>query len=180
MPVLKFFPYESFCIVSKLEPDVLQMKLQNEITFYDKGFTRNSDKFFDPDTHFLGFAGKHKFNIKPYLNYSNWLLPEITGTIDDDNGGSLVSVKMNLSAWASTLIVVGMCILSVACAAVVFTALRIIKYKGIHSFTSTFNYLTLIPFVVLLLGYVLTTGAFKQESARARVILLDMFEGHLQ
>jgi ABC-type glycerol-3-phosphate transport system permease component len=181
MPILKFFPYESFCIVSKLEPDVLQVRLQNEITFNDKGFYRNADKFFDPDTHFLGFAGKYKFNIKPYVNYSNWLLPKITGTINGDGtGGSLVMVKMKLPAMVTLFISVCMVVVILACASVIALSIRIITFKGVGHFISTFNYIMLIPFVVLVLGHFLTTGAFKQESRKARAILLEMFEGQLQ
>ena len=167
---MKFLPYEDFYITTRLKPDEVQQRLEDEISPVNGGLFKFGSFSSPSGTYFEGFAVNGMFEIKHGINYRNSFLPQIKGTTEAYLDGSRVHIKMKML----TFVTLFMCFwLSFAALAGVVVLITAINKKQ-------FSAVALMPFVMFLFGYALTMGGFKYESRSAKNKLLEILDGEIE
>ena len=100
------------------------------------------------------------------------ILPVITGHISTFSGETHINVKMKPTTLVVIFITVWLDIVGLACLGIIFVG--IIQFK--QDLPNRFSPMSLIPFGMLLFGYLLTTLTFKAESKKARKLPDRLFE----
>jgi hypothetical protein len=167
---MKFFPFENFYIITKLQVAEVQHRLENEVE-PDTGFSFK-DLFSSASSslYFSGYVLNGTFKFKRVINYRNSFLPEIKGSTETYLDGSRVHVKMRLN----TAVLLFMCVWlgGVTLAGIGIMVSSIIDRK--------FEWAMLLPLGMFAFGYTLATGGFKYESQKAKSKLLEILEGKME
>ena len=167
---MKFFPYESFYILSPLKPDEVVELLNKEALSPDIGISYRigGQNPLGPNTPFKGDITDYKFEFEPTIIYQNSFLPQITGSIDARDGGSRVHVKMKISIFV--MVPAGLIITALAVLSILFMP-RLFSDK--HTSTDV------IPLLLFLVLYSAALGAFKSESVTSKTYLVALLEGEV-
>lgn len=119
---------------------------------------------------FYGEIGETHFTIKRSISYKNSFIPIIKGTLKNSEfsiQGTQIEIKLRMSIFVMMFGLVWFGVM-------IFMLLSII----IHLVSDkNSNSETVIPIAMMLFGYFLFTGSFSYEAAKARKLLLVIFEG---
>jgi len=116
-----------------------------------------------------GQVDRDGFKIQRVIQYRNSFLPQITGTFKRGRTGNEVHVKLKLNLFVLIFICLWMGGVTVACLSTLF----------ISNIAGGLGYFSLIPFGMLLFGYLLTTLAFSYEAKKSEKDLLEIFDGRI-
>jgi hypothetical protein len=161
---MAFLPFENIEYRSRLSLEEIMTRLSDS-TEPEKTFRMNS---FGNKPH-KPYEGKFdftSFNIRRIINYRNSFLPRIIGTINKDVNGLTINVKMKLHN-AVIIFMFVWCSLA--------GLFSIMSLSTIDN-SPSFNIINLAPIGMLILGYLLTTFAFKYESKKSISDLEKIFE----
>lgn len=164
---MKFLPVENIIFKTKLSGEEVIRRISDN-TAKNQNFTFS---FFGskPAKYFEGQINEQAFKIKRIINYRNSFLPVISGKINGEPDITTIKVKMRLHA----LVIGFMCIWFGGVIAGCFAVLAHTLGEGEMSPG------LLIPFAMLLFGYILTIAAFKFESSKAKKHLQTIFEAEI-
>lgn len=155
----KIIPIEKLKYHSKLTKEELFIQLQTEVEI-EKPF-----KFGDINASYsksyIGKIYKDSFVIKRAINYRNSFLPIIKGTIKEDNNGTYIYVKMELHELIKVFMIIWCGGILLSCFATIYSLInenRADSENGIFMF---------LPFLMLLVGILMTIIGFKTESKKS-------------
>ncbi|OCR02239.1 hypothetical protein BCD67_10840 [Oscillatoriales cyanobacterium USR001] len=154
------FPYEKFTINSFLNPHLVRQKLLDVVEppkAIRWGF-RQSEKPYE------GEIGEHSFMITRIINYRNSFLPVIKGKISPEGMGSKIEIEMKLHTFVFVFILFWLGMVGNIC---IFSLISIIYEKNFSSGT-------IIPFLMFIFVFLLTSIAFKTEANIAKKFLIDL------
>jgi hypothetical protein len=168
---MKFFPYENFYILSNLKPVEVQLKLEQNISPTDQRVFELGNLFFGPKESFKGYSVNGVFQIEDNsIVGQKTYLPSIKGSTEAYQNGSRIHIRMV----PRTFTILFMCIwegLTLFICIVITTKLIL---------QSKFDNGALIPYLMLILGYVMPTFRFKTECYLSTNILLRLFKGKIE
>ena len=160
---MELFVYQKSSIVSSLSPDVIQARLEGEISRPVYGFKRLFSR--SPGTAFTGKIQNNIFAVMPTISGRNSFLPQIKGSITPYLTGSLVHVKFKIHP--ITVIV------TIAFTGLFGSAWIADLNKTKYSYSAT----NVVPFVIFLFMLLLAVIELKRQSAKALNILTEIAEG---
>ena len=166
----KYLPVENYVITSKLSIDEIKRRLTDNIepkSLSISVFNRSSNK------PYQGQILEDTFTISRIINYRNSFLPVITGHISIFLGKTQIQVKMRPATFVLIFISFWLAIVGLTCLAIILIGL--IQFEKVWQNESSPMFL--IPFAMLLFGYLLPTLAFKAESRKSKQFLEGIFEG---
>ena len=158
-----FFPYESYKLITKLTPDAIRLRLQENIEpqkLFRLNFISNSStKFFE------GAVNYNKFRIQRIIGGRNSFLPIIEGkilniAIDTE---ILITMRMAIYTYTIWLIVTGV---------LLFAFVLLIKSM---SSKNQFNSGIIILSAMIIFNYLFAVLSFKWESSKAKKFLDNLF-----
>jgi hypothetical protein len=158
---MKFFPYEKYKLISPLKQEDALKKLAAAVTIGPTSLFASSRQ----DKYYQGKISGYSFEITRIIGYRNSFRPVIIGEISSYLGSEInIVMRMNMAVIIFCCVWMG----GVLIAAIATLAAQINSGK--------FLLPGLIPFAMLLLGYILFTGGFKYESIKAKKFLKELFE----
>lgn len=166
-PIHKYIPFEKITIESGLKASEVEERLL-AITETDPEKrkrnwltgTMKSDKAFE------GSIYEGRIVLTPIINYKNSFLPDISGTIKPLTFGSEIDLTLKL---ATPIIIFG---------AIWFGAVGLVSLVFIVNLLSgKFDFVSLVPFTMLLFGYFVFTLGFKKESSKSRKKIMEVVKG---
>lgn len=147
-------PFENIIYTTYLSENEVYNKI-NEIVNIQKNYT--------------GKWANGRFKIKRNINYRNSFLPQIQGELGNEWDKTRIKVKMKLHPFVLTFIIFWLSGVLMAC---IVTTYMMTTTKGFDAFF-------LIPYIMFVIGCVLTIGAFKVESSKSRKDLQQLFEAEI-
>lgn len=157
---MKFWPYDSFEIKTTMSEDEIVTLLNSEIK------PRKTRSFFTNDTGFKCDVSLNGFKIIRIIHYQNGFQPIITGTFSKEKSGTTIKVNMELHPMVRIFMYIWL------------------GFTGIGALTTTATLLSghtslspmsLIPFVMLIFGCVLTSASFWFEAKKQKPLLFEIF-----
>jgi hypothetical protein len=161
---MRFFPYENYYIISKLNPEEAQAKLGKAVMAPDNRFFKfRMLSLTSANAPFVGYTANGVFEFKPnvHRNSSN-----ITGSIEPWKGGSRVHVKITMAVLTAIFMVTCLGMGTVVCFAFIP---KLLSHPP--------NYTYLWPIGIFLALNCIITGKFKWECWYTRFDLLDALDG---
>jgi len=162
---MKYLPFESITYRTELPLEEVITRLRKNI--------KEKKKFFDRSYHFDNFsqpyAGTLKendFKISREINYRNSFLPVISGRVEQERKGTIISIKMRPHLAVLIFMVFWFSGVSIGALAFTLPVLTGGDFEGA----------SLIPVGMLVFGYLLTTLGFKYESKKSRKFFEELFE----
>ena len=165
MPLL---PYQNIVYNTRLTREELLIRLKESVE-PKRGLSFNAIKKQKNRKAYEGQLDQDGFKIQRVIQYRNSFLPQITGNFQRGRTGNEVHVKLRLNLFVLIFISLWMGGVTVACLSTVF----------ISNTAGGLGYFALIPFGMLLFGYLLTTLAFSYEAKKSKKDLLKIFEGRI-
>jgi len=110
------------------------------------------------------------FKATRIINYRNSLVPTIKGKIESDYAGTKINIKMSLHLVVYIFLSFWFGIVMLAAAASVYSFMN----------SESFEPMILIPFGMLIFGYLLTILAFNFEKNKAKEMLENLFEAEIE
>jgi len=165
---MKYLPFEEIIYTTNLRPKEVLSRLQENLqpfrTFDLKKVTavrRNDLKQYE------GKVNRDTFEIKRAINYRNSFLPISKGRVEQHGDGSKITVKMRMHTVVLIFMIFWMTVVSIA-----FLGMLIVKGFS--------DLIILIPFGMLIFGYLLSTMAFKFESNQTKIHLEKLFRARIE
>ena len=165
---MKLLPYDKLCIVTSLSPAKVQERLQLEVSpkpewgfkalFADTG-----------NTYFTGTVENDRFEIIRIIQGRNSFLPVIKGHTETWLNGSRIYVKMRLHLFVAAFMCFWLGGVGVAGVSMLIGGMM----------NGQFSPAMLIPFGMFAFGYAMTIGFYSSERNKAKEILLQIVEGHI-
>ncbi|NML39482.1 hypothetical protein HHL17_19935 [Chitinophaga sp. G-6-1-13] len=169
---MKLLPIERYRLLTKLSPEEIKKLLEANVAPKSRGLQIkigwNKPASGKP---YEGVVKSNSFEISRIIDYRNSFLPVITGDVSHEIVHTVVKIKMTLSivvAVFMTLWMGGVVVGLVGCVIAII--------NGILS-GSKFEPMLLIPFGMLIFGYLLVTLAFQNEASKSRKFLQDLLKG---
>jgi hypothetical protein len=163
---MKFFPYDSFIIKTRLSPEDIQQILHDNVE--PNGWFQLRWNVQKP---YGGKIDERKFSISRIIRYRNSFLPIIKGEIIPNSGGSIVRIKMRPYGFTIAF----MCFW-----------LGGVSYMFLDITGDWFLYITqfqpseyvslmgiFIPVAFFIFGYTLLLGGYKFEATKSRNFLYE-------
>lgn len=164
---MKFLPVENITYKTRLREEEIVKRLSGIIE--PEKVVRMNIFSSSPTKSYQGQINGLTFDITRIIRYRNSFLPMIHGTIERDFDGLKIKVKMRLH----TFVIVFLCVwcggVGIVCIASLSQA-----FDG-----SAFDPNMLIPFGMLLFGYLMAIGGFKFESYKSKKDLQTLFEAEI-
>ncbi|MGN7823843.1 hypothetical protein ACTJJB_27215 [Chitinophaga sp. 22536] len=169
---MKLLPIERYTLLTKLSPEEIKKLLEANVEPSRKGL-RATINWSKPATGkpYEGVVKNNRFEIIRIIDYRNSFLPVITGDISNEIVHTAVKIRMTLSivvAVFMTFWMGGVAIGLTGCLVEIVNSIR----TG-----SKFEPLLLIPFGMLIFGYLLVTLGFRSEASKSRKFLQDLLQG---
>ena len=152
---MTFLPYEDLVYKSNLPESELRLRISQNIEkkkTYRIGYLTKHTKPYE------GYLHGNNFEINRIINYRNSFLPQVKGKIIESNEGTLIYVKMRMHILVYIFLVIW-------CTGVGYAFISILTVSII---AHKFEPVVFIPLGMLILGFILPTGAFKFESNRTK------------
>ncbi|MFN8283873.1 MAG: hypothetical protein U0U67_11705 [Chitinophagales bacterium] len=170
---MKYFPYENYSVKTNLSVDqivgrlhaVIETEEQPQFPFYKRKTAKP----------YYGVIDGNTFKITRIINYRNSFLPQITGTIEENYKDNSVHIKMKLHTFVIIFMLFWLGFVFTICTGIIYAMINHLDHD-----TEKFNFFnffpTLIPFGMLIFGYLLMTLPFKYESKKAKEFLNTVLE----
>jgi hypothetical protein len=165
---MKWLPYENFYLITDLKPDAAEAALAPDV-IPDAGFGLKTILSRRTEGYFTGVVANGSFKIRWQIYYRNSFLPRITGDITPYLNGSRIHIKMK--PHIAVMIFMSIWMGGVGLAGIAF----VLGHPG-----EGLNAGKLAPFGMFLFGYLLSIGAFKFESIKAKSKLAEIFRGSIE
>lgn len=165
---MKYLPFEKICYSTKVDSVEILKRIEEIIepkkTFSLTGvFGRGNLKDYE------GFVKKNEFKINRIIGYRNSFLPQIKGLVEKDFTGTKVHLKMHLHPFVMLFMCVWFGGVGLGFLAFLPSLLNL----------EDFEPLALLPFGMLIFGYLLVTLSFKFESKKTRKYFLELFDAKI-
>ena len=161
MNLKKYLPLEDHILTTKLSVAEVSKRLVENIDSTKTGiFFSFNNRTGKP---FRGTVKEGSFKLTRIINYRNSFLPVITGGIYKQFGETQIKIKMRLHGLVAAFITVWLGIAIIICLAIIFTAISNKSKLLQNGFSATL----LIPFAMLIFGWLIIYLAFKFESKKA-------------
>lgn len=165
----KFLPFENYVLTSRLSPEVIRQRLDENVGVKRSGWSKRIDQ--DSGKPYEGEMYGNSFTINRVINYKNSFLPEIKGDIIAMPGKTQLVVKMRPVSFVLIFMSIWLGFVGLACVGTVIAAISAMAKKE-----TPFSATILIPFAMFIFGYLLITLSFKAESSRAKNFLKDIVD----
>lgn len=166
---MNWWPYEKFSVVSTLNLDEIKSRMIEQVT------PTSSVIFFEQLTNiypatFKGYVNADGFKIEPVIVGRNSFIPLIKGKFEATVSGSRVYITMAMHNEISYIMI------GVA---------TFLVFAGVMSWLSTlqsgkFDFVSLSPFWMLILVYLMVIYGFNLESNSCRTFLIELLEGEYE
>ena len=104
------------------------------------------------------------------MGYRNSFRPEIKGNIKEGFPGTIIDVQMSLSPFVMVFMFIWLGGVGMTCVAILIDSLS----------SGNFEPMVIVPFGMLILGYVLVTAGFKYESTESKKYFAKLFEAEME
>lgn len=159
---MKYLPFEHLIYTTNLsEQDVIRILSEN-VGAKRKPFASNNGS----TKEYEGVIYDNSFEINRIIKNRNSFLPQITGTIQENNYETQIEVKMKLHRLVSIFMIFWCTIV------IFFLIMTLIESKG-----ATID--IVFPLSMLLFAYLLTMLGFKIESKRSKNDIEKMLEAKI-
>ena len=171
MNLKTILPIEHYTLQSNLSIEEIRNRLSEIIAPKQAVsfslFKNNSTKPYE------GEVAGNTFSISRIINYRNSFLPFITGRIDSYSGQTFITIEMRMFM----PVIIFMCIWLGATGLVglLFLLSTLFKLKEVTQ--QDFSFVTFVPLIMFLFGWLLMFFAFKAESKKSKQFLLHLLEG---
>lgn len=166
-PIHKYIPFEKITIETGLRASEVEERLisiiETDPEMRKRHWLTGSIK---SNKEFEGNIYQGQITISPIINYKNSFLPDISGRIKSLTFGSEIELKLKLKT-----------------PIVIFAAL----WFGIVGLVSLIMFMQIlsgnfepgfiVPFIMLIFGYLVFTLGFKKESIKARKRIMEIVNG---
>lgn len=170
MKLATILPYENFTFTSKLPLNVVMDRLTKNVSPKSTNlFSFNRDL----SKPYTGIILANSFEISRVINYKNSFLPNINGTISTFLGKTEIAIKMKPFTMVIVFMAIWLGIVGFACFGVIGYYLL-----NINSILS-FNFFTIVPFVMFIFGCLLVSIPFRLEANKSKAFLLQLLEGEI-
>ncbi|BAP30596.1 uncharacterized protein CHSO_1559 [Chryseobacterium sp. StRB126] len=160
---MKYLPFERITYRTDLSQQEIIKSLSDVVEPKKFSFGRNPIKDYE------GSVDTDGFDISRVINYRNSFLPQIYGTIQNNNYGTEIQVTMSLNGFVF-LFTIAWCLMATF-------SFVIVLMKGIRDKEITVEFF--IPLIMLLFVYGLTMICFKIESKKSKEYLKKIFEAEI-
>ncbi|MCL5247783.1 hypothetical protein M4I21_18395 [Cellulophaga sp. 20_2_10] len=158
---MKYLPYEKYTFETTLDKEEvfrrISENLEPEQTF--RSLWSNKQKPYE------GKINGNTFRMKRLIRYRNSFLPVLIATVESRGEKNILNVKMRLMHFVLGFMTFWMS----------GVLLGLIAF-GAKSIMDEFTPVVLVPFGMLLFGYLLTTLAFKYESKKYKYFIEELLE----
>jgi hypothetical protein len=151
----RYLPSDDFKLSTQLAPDEVKARLEAAVAA-DSGSSRL----------FRGGSDGGVFRLERVIGYRNMFLPQAQVVVKPTAGGSSLSVKLRLKAWAQAFTAVWL----ISSFSTILLAFYLIFKSGSHLF------LWVAPTLLFLFGYVMCMLGYKVEAANTKTTLLGLFK----
>lgn len=167
----KYLPIEKFVYVTRLRPDEVLDRLES-VTEPRKNLRIGVFSLFSADRHreYEGEIRENAFRISRIIYYRNSFLPTIQGSVSEDDGRTLIRVKMQLNDFVKVFVIIWMSLVSIA---VIGMTLAVLTSR-------TFHPTLLIPYGMWVFGYLLTVVAFKLEALKSKRFFATLLQAEIE
>ncbi|MFP3598116.1 hypothetical protein [Chryseobacterium sp. SIMBA_029] len=156
---MKYLPFEHIVYTTNLSKRDIIKRLSDCMETKGSGFTSNNKS----TKEYEGFIDDHHFEMNRIIRNRNSFLPQISGSIQENNNETQIEVKMKLHVFVLIFLVFW-------CSFILFFLTTILIAVEKISFD------VLIPIGMLLFAYALSMFGFKTESMRSKEDLKKIFE----
>ncbi len=164
---MKYLPFEHIIYKTKLNEEELLLRLESIIEekkiFRFRLFNNNESKPYE------GQVEGNTFKISRIINYRNSFLPVITGMVEKSFDHSTITVKMRLNLFVLIFLIVWFSITLFGSFALTIKFLSDMKFDPMY----------LIPFGMLIFGYLIAILPFKFESKKSKNDFKMLFEAEI-
>lgn len=158
--LIRFRTVDKFNIITKQTGDEIYLILLELTEPPERGIRVNCNI----RKSFVGSVEKGNFKISPILNYRNSFVPTFTGSISETETESVINIYARPQIFARIFMTIWMAFLGLI---LLVGILRIIM-DGFQSFL-------IMPFILIVFGYGLSSILFWREEQKARQILEKAF-----
>lgn len=156
---MKFLPYERLTYRTSLSKEEIHQKMLAQVGA--RSFLAS-----DQTKPYQGTVNDSGFKINRVINYRNSFLPVLVARIEPDEEGNIIHVKMRLAHFVLGFMMIWMGGVSIA----------VLGFTGAMFNKKEFFPAGLIPYGMLVFGYLLTTLPFKLESKKYKAFLEELLE----
>ncbi|MBC9909990.1 hypothetical protein [Chitinophaga varians] len=169
---MKLLPIERYTLLTKLSPEEIKKLLDANVVPKSKGFQLKFG-WSKPagGKPYEGVVKNNGFEISRIIDYRNSFLPVITGDVSHEIVHTAVRIKMTLSIVVAVFMTFWMGGVIIG-----FVGCLIAMIDGFRS-GSKFEPLLLIPFGMLIFGYLMVKLAFQTEVSKSRKFLRELLQG---
>lgn len=164
---MDLFPFENYTLQTNLSADTVKERLSYYVE-PKKPFSLQY-LFTANEKPYEGTIKDNSFRITRIIPYTNTFLPVIKGTIVPEHGGTNISINMRMMMGVLVLV-------SIWCfVAVVLATFSIIAMLQLQTFRTSI----VLPIIMLLLAYFISTMSFKRESEISKEFFERIFESDI-
>ncbi len=170
MKLAKILPYENFTFTTKLPLNIVMERLTKNVSPKSTNvFSFNRDM----SKTYTGKILANSFEISRVINYKNSFLPNINGTLNTFLGKTEIAIKMKPFTMVIVFMSIWLGFVGLACMGVI--GYYLLNTKSILSF----NFFTLVPFIMFIFGCLLVSIPFRLEANKSKAFLLQLLEGDI-
>jgi hypothetical protein len=159
---MKYLPFEKYTISTSLSVEEAKRRLLDNLEP-----SRNLQYIGNATKPYSGRIGIEEFTISRVIRYRNSFLPDIKGRFVNEMGHTEIHIVMRPTIVVLAFMGVWMSGILIACVA---SLVSLLAPSG-----GPFSPMELIPFGMLLFGYLLCTLGFKVESAKSKQFLAELW-----
>jgi hypothetical protein len=167
-----FLPYEHLTITTYFSPEMARQKLAGVIEPRRMRFGLLSRGHHKP---YQGEISGDQFKISRIIYYRNSFLHVISGKLEPDLKGTRLDIKMGLHPFVVVFMAVWFGGVGLAVMATSFAAFSAFTQGGGRAVTPLFPFL--IPWGMLIFGYLMVIAGFKFEATKAETFFRELFAG---
>ena len=159
-------PFEKLTYHTWLTPEEVIERLEKVVRSTGVLYGKTGLLSSDSAKTYTGSINPDSFLISRIISNKNSYLPRISGKVKKDATGSEIKVKMRMSWSTLVFTIFWLC----------FVAFFLISSLGNATEIKLSNLAILIPFIMLVFGYVMMILGFKSESIKSKKFLAELFE----
>lgn len=171
MNLIKYLPFESYILETKLSTTEVRARLEANIE--SRLGIRTNRLLSNTGKPYEGKMTNDSFEISRVINYRNSFLPIIKGSIDTYLGKTRITIKMRMAMFVMVFMLFWLGIVGLVCLGILI--MGIIQFR--EALQQGFSPVILIPFGMFLFGSLLVSFGFKAESKKAKTFLNDLLQG---
>jgi len=164
-------PYEKYVLITRLSPQEIHYRL-DQIVDTSKHFN-TIFSMARREKLYHGELSESNFKIVRKIGYRNSFLPVIQGRVSSSAQQTRIDIQMRLHMAVLIFIIVWLGVVGLVCIATMPTLMK----QLFQAAGEKFDPKLLLPFGMLIFGYLLVTLPFKMESRISKKFLAKLLEG---